>query len=56
MDEGGSHFLSRDITKGGKLQVRHDDRLGRSVRGFSAIFELKSSFVIFVSLRIRHTE
>jgi hypothetical protein len=32
-----------------ELQVRHDDRLGRSVRGIFGLIELASSFVIFVT-------
>jgi hypothetical protein len=47
MDEGGGLFLSRDITKGGKLQIRQDDRLGRSVRGISGYFRAEIKLCYF---------
>jgi hypothetical protein len=52
MDEGGSLFLSRDITTGGKLQVRQDDRLGRSVRGIFGYFraEIKLCYFCVITL------
>jgi hypothetical protein len=53
MDEGGSLFLSRDITKGGKLQIRHDDRLGRSVRGiFGYITDKKENQIFLIHKEI----
>jgi hypothetical protein len=57
MNEGGSLFLSRDITKGGKLQIRNDDRLGRSVRGiFGYITDKKENQILLIYKEIQSEE